>query len=1138
VQRGRARLAFDCSADLQFEEQPMMSSRRLSHSSGFRFGSDRTLRTLCLVLACLLACALAFAQTTTEGAISGTVTDSTGAVVPNATITVHNNSTNAERTVTSDSSGVYRSGNLQPSVYTVTVTVGGFAPYKAQQVIVNVGTVTDVSPKLTVGGSAETVNVSAEAPQINTQSADFAPVLNETAISNLPINGNRWSNFVLLTPTVVSNGSGFGLVSFRGLSVLLNNNTIDGADNNQAFFSEERGRTRAGYSTAKAAIQEFQVNTSNYSAEYGRSAGGVINTVTRSGGNALHGEMYFYDRDNDWGATNPYTTLTTISSLGPPPTFTTAPYKPKDWRKISGFAVGGPIKKDKLFFFLAFDWYKRNFPGTSLPSNPRLFYAAPTPASIATLRSNLPLLAPNDAAATALYYNGLTGLLSENGTVPRTGEQFIYFPKLDWQVTNKHRLSLEFNRMRWDSPSGIQTQATNNYAINSFGNDGVKATWGVARLDSMISNSMSNQVRYQYGRDFEFQFPLAPTAYQQSHYITSPNFPGYTNPLGLSPQVFITNGFNEGVADFLIRPKFPDEYRHQVADTLSWVHGKHLLKFGVDFSHVSDTAQNLRQQYGAYSFSSIANYLSDLSKPNSCGAAHNTACYSSYNQAFGPLGFTFPTNDLAFFFQDDWKLKPRFTVSLGLRWEYEQLPSPFSNLVNPAVPQTGKMPADKNNFGPRVGFAWDIWGDGKTSLRGGYGLYYGRLINSTIYSALTSTGMPSGQLTYSYTGTTGTAAGVVFPKILDPTVLPSGAASKPSLFFFDSDFQLPQISQVDLTFERELGWNTVVSLSYLGSFGRHLPSFVDSNLPATASRNVTYSIIDANSEGPLSGSYTIPVYTVTAAGRPNPNFGPMTNIFSGVNSNYNAMIFQVNHRLSRHVQFSTNLTWARAFDFAQNEQTFTDTNDFLQPGNVKAAYGRSQYDIPLRFVFHAVAESPWHKKGLAGWFANGWQIAPIFQWQDGLVYSLQASGNVPSGTAPGCVPYCTPAGGINGTGTGTGYTSAQGNYSGFNYIPGVGRNTYRGSNTYITDLKLSKILSFKERYSVEFSGEAFNILNHVNVTGIATTGYLLGGTTAAPTMTFCGTANPCSAVFGASTNGNSNFTYSPRQVQLGVRVKF
>src|SRR5947209_14289163 len=300
-------------------------------------------------LATLLFC-LAFgaatvvAQSTTDGAIGGTVKDPHGAVVQNAAVTVKIEETDAEKAGTTDGEGRYRIVQLQPGNYTVTVSGSGFATFTQQKVVVEVGRVTSIDAALTVGGAAETVQVTGEAPVINTQQQDFSTNINQTSINNLPINGQRWSNYALLTPATVPDGN-FGLISFRGISGLLNNNTIDGGDNNQAFFSEERGRTRLSYTVSQFAIREFQVNTSNYSAEYGRSAGGVVNAVTKSGTNEFHGQAFYYQRNNSWGARNP---LGFINNFDPATgTVSIAPFKPVDVRHQIGGNIGGPIVKNK-----------------------------------------------------------------------------------------------------------------------------------------------------------------------------------------------------------------------------------------------------------------------------------------------------------------------------------------------------------------------------------------------------------------------------------------------------------------------------------------------------------------------------------------------------------------------------------------------------------------------------------------------------------------------------------------------------------------------------------------------------------------------------------------------------------------------
>ncbi len=494
---------------------------------------NRILFSIAIVLSFFLSVAALRAQTAVDGAIGGTVTDSTGAVVSGATVLVHSNLTNAEQTATTDASGYFRVIHLQPGAYNVSITYTGFETFRSVNLTVQVGLLTTIDAHLTTGATTQTVEVSGAAPLVNTDTPEFSGVIPQNTLHDLPVSNYRWSSYALLTPGVVNDSNGYGLLSFRGQSTLLNNVTIDGTDDNQAYFAEERGRTRAGYSTAKAAVQEFQVNTSNYSVEYGRSAGGIVNSITKSGSNQFHGEGYYYDRDSEWAATNTY--VTHPIPIPGTTSYTVVPFKPTDLRRQYGFGVGGPIIKDKLFFFLAADRFYHDFPaaatitGTSANAN---FYtpgdaalpagktcgvtsgsAAPSyqDAQICKIVSATGL---TYAGAYGVYTSGISGLTSLLGTVPRTGNQTIYFPKLDWQVNSKNHASVEANRMRWTSPAGIQTSPAVAYGTASFGNDYVRDNWIVGKLDTFVTSSVSNEVRYMYGRDFEFEFNQAPTSYE------------------------------------------------------------------------------------------------------------------------------------------------------------------------------------------------------------------------------------------------------------------------------------------------------------------------------------------------------------------------------------------------------------------------------------------------------------------------------------------------------------------------------------------------------------------------------------------------------------------------------------------------
>ena len=965
----------------------------------------------------------------------------------------------------------------------------------------------------------------------------------QETVHDLPENNYRWSAFALLTPGVVNDSSGYGLLSFRGQSTLLNNVEVDGTDDNQAFFSEERGRTRAGYSTIKESIQEFQVNTADYSSEYGRAAGGVVNSVTKSGGNAFHGEGYLFDRDSAWAAINP-TVVHPVALPGGGET--TAPFKPTDLRRQYGFAVGGPFIKDKLFFFFAGDRFFHDFPaaatitGATANSN---FYAAPDGAlpagqmcggtgkaavtkyadqQVCALATNT---GQSYAAVLPVYASAGTGpggLTSMLGTEPRTGSQTIWFPKLDWQVNGRNHLAVEGNRLRWISPAGIQTGAAAAYGLASFGNDYVRDTWGVAKLDTLFTPTVTNEARYAYGRDFEFEDNQTPTPYEQANLTNLGQ-----NPQGLPPNVNLASLFQFGTPLFLNRGAYPDERRWQVADTVDVVRGNHDIRFGADVLHTDDRLSNLYDQFGGYSYSgnlALGNYLSDLDLAQAGKTAQH---YTQYQQGAGLPGIDFTTFDYSVFVQDQWKATRRLSLTGGVRWEYEQFPG--TQLANPALPQTHVLPSNPGNVGPRVGFAYEATGDGKTVIRGGYGMFFARAINSTIYQALIGTGTTGAngaQINPLYNP--GQANAPSFPQII-PTATLEGASGVPTAAYFDGNFKLPQVHQADLTVEQQLGSHDGFSVSWLGSWGRRLPDFVDTNLPKPTS--VTFTVDDPNHLSPLPNGYTFAANTFLGA-RPNPKFGYITDIFSGVTSSYEAVAWQYQHRFAQFFSIDGNFTWSHALDYGVNNTTGTASSALLDPTNLRLDYGNSPQNVPTRGVVYAIADLPYHVKGPLGYLVNDFEIAPDFQAQSGLPYSLGISGSAAKLTVTPGQPTQSiiNTGSFNGSG-------------GSNRVPGIDRNVYQQPRINLVDLRLSKRVVVQERYRLEFIGEAFNLANHQNVSAVGASAYSPTVTTTGTGAAQVGTANlltPYTTTpFGSVTQvNNSNFAFSQRQLQLAVRVEF
>ena len=648
---------------------------------------------IAIVILIAVLAAPGFAQLAGSGTITGTITDPSGAVVPGADIVIRNTDTGVVRTIQSNEAGIYVAPFLQPGHYEVRASKTGFSAVLRKDLVLQVGQTLSMDLAMSVQAAVETVTVTGQQDVVDTEKTEVSQVISEGSVGNLPISGRRWDAFVMMTPNVTPDG-GNGLVSFRGISGMYNSNTVDGANNNQALFSEARGRAISGvYVYSMDSIREYQVSSSNYSAELGQAAGGVINAVTKSGANDFHGDLFYYLRYPTWDALDPFPKSQGIYSQAI-----------HQWQQF-GVSVGGPLIKDKLFYFATYDGSRK--------VNPITYTSSTYTASMRSLACPVQVTATQCANANAFLANQV-------GSQPRATNQDVGFGKLDYNANSRNHLSASLDMMNGKAPNAYRANPTyNNEGLSANGSYGYHERIFVANWDSTISNSAINNFRFQWGRDLEVAGSNAP-----------------------APYISIASVMAYGENYALPRIAEPDEHRLQFSDTLSLAHGRHTFKTGMDVNVIHEVMINLYNGTGQYNYSGSAtaafqNWVLDvygIDKGDGLTGKH----YSTFTQVTDPITHTgkddFYNTDYAGFVEDTWKATPKLTLNLGLRYDISLIPQPPQpNTATPLTTlYTSTINIDKNNFAPRLGAAWQL-GKG-TVLRAGYGMFYAKTSGSTYYA--------------------------------------------------------------------------------------------------------------------------------------------------------------------------------------------------------------------------------------------------------------------------------------------------------------------------------------------------------------------------------------------------------------------
>jgi hypothetical protein len=890
--------------------------------------------SICLLVTLMLVSA-ALAQTQiTTGTIQGTVVDANGAAVPGATVEAKNTDTNFVRTTTTDDEGRFVAPQLPSGRYTVTVSKTGFATLVVEKADLTVGQAMNLPLSMKVSSVQETVTITAT-PTIDTVKTESSMTLDETTVNTTPILGRKFEDLLTLTPGVsVVQGPDGDEITFAGQRGVFNNVSLDGGDYNNGFFGEQLGGQRAAIDITLEAVKEFQVVATGASAEFGRTAGGIINVITKSGTNAMHGSLFHFQR---------LEALTAHTSDGKPL---------KDFRREQfGGTVGGPIRQDKAFFFFALEGIREKLTRANL-SDP--IGTTPCPVAAPTIAANEGLINSNSDCQRLALINFIKTTRNQDEGLPvlHPIRNYALLGKLDFNLNSSHQLGISYN---FDySKNTNQTFDVATYGNSANGIEGPSKINNLnVNLFSTVSPTKLNEAHFSYSRE------LRPRAA-----ITS-NVPADTG-VGFAPSFRFGNPFflQPGVDELL--------WRTHAKDNFSIISGSHTIKIGGEWIHTLNDQVFRGFFTGRYFFDSATGFLRYASPaapggfgPNTIYCADNvtgaitfatSACPPGTTSAGGPLLLylqngistgisgvpppgksTAKNDDYGLFVQDKWQARPNLTLSYGLRWEAQIFPKVLvppsqtaygSLLSNPNFPSDGTLHSPKKEFQPRVGLAWDLSKKGKSVFRASYGIFYGRQNMLSQVGSITDNGVQQYGIACGSGFCSNGAARPTWPNIV-PVAAGGGIQPGSSVRVFSKDYANPRIYTTNFQFEQEVAPDLSVYFDFTHSHGVHLTRFINLNRV-----NLFPTLGD--------------VFVTSAVGK----------------SLYRGFTAGMRKRLSSRYQFEMNYVLSKDMDDDSNERDpFSDRS--FNPLNLSLDYALSDRDIRHKFNFFSFVQMP---AGLEGNF--------------------------------------------------------------------------------------------------------------------------------------------------------------------------